>query len=242
MEWRTGVAELVERLALQRQPVAVRYVESASPEPPAAAPEACEALLRASQGETVVVAGGAAGCALGTHYLGLAGLSGEESRRAFEEFVFDEKRSACFIEEVPGAETPRVAPPARQGSRVILSPLADLPEPPDVVLFVCEFEQACRLIALDVPETGAPAAMEMRGPTCHRAIGYPLVTGQLNVTLMSHLGRRLHGFRADDVLVSVPGARLLRMLDRARRGAGPDIHIPDVLRSMLLNRRRGSEN
>ncbi|MFB3817053.1 MAG: DUF169 domain-containing protein [Candidatus Methylomirabilales bacterium] len=241
MGWRTRLAELVERLALQRQPVAVRYVASPPPAPRGGAPEPCEALLRASQGETVILASDGA-CALGSHYLGLDRLSPEQGRRAFEDFVFDQRRSACFIEEVPGADSTTVPPPARQGSLVILSPVRDLEDPPDVLLFICGFEQACQLIALDVPETGAPARMEMRGPTCHRAIGYPLVTGRLNVSLMSHVGRRLHGFRADDVLVSVPGARLLRMLDRATRGEGPGLQIPAALRSMLQERCRGSQN
>lgn len=242
MEWRTRLAELVERLALQRQPVAVRYAESGPAEPADGAPEPCEALLRASQGETLILAGGTAGCALGTYYLGLGALSAEQGHRAFQDFVFDEKRSACFIDEVPGSERTSVPPPAKQGGVVILSPVADLETPPDVLLFVCEFEQACQLIALDAAESGGPTRMEMRGPTCHRAIGYPLVTGRLNVSLMSHVGRRLHGFRAGDLLVSVPGPRLLHMLERLVPGQWPGIEIPAALRSMLQERCRGSEN
>jgi uncharacterized protein (DUF169 family) len=242
MEWRTRLAELVERLGLQRQPVAVRYVQSAAVQLGSGVPEACEALLRASQGETLILESGTAGCALGTYYLGLDGPAAEQGQPALEEVVVDEKRSACFIDEVPGAERTTVSPPAKRGCAVILSPVADLEAPPDVLLFICEFEQACQLIALDMPGSAGPPRMEMRGPTCHRAIGYPLVTGRLNVSLMSHVGRRLHGFAADDLLVSVPGARLLRMLDRTGRGEGPGVRIPAALRSMLAKNCRGTEN
>lgn len=246
MVWREQVAELIEQLDLKRKPVAVRYEQRTIPNPDAAAENlsACEAFLQASEGRFVRLSAANSSCSLGAYFLRLRTRSASNGAKAFEELLFDEEKANCFIEEVPPAQVSTGYRLPAIGDSLLLSPLETTEARPDLVLFICTFEQACKLIALDCHGAEAPAPMEMRGPICHRAITYPLVSGYLNVTLMSHASRRIHGYRADDLLVAASAERFERMLGNlAHLASGPpDIQIPDALRSLLHERCRATEN
>ncbi len=243
--WRAQVAALVEQLDLKRKPIGVRYVAAAgAPEPDLLDDKmgGCEAFLRASEGHRVWLSAANSTCKLGPYWLGLRGESASEKPKSSPEV--EDQREACFIEEVPGAEAadPRGVPP--MGDFLLLSPLETTETRPDLVLFICTFEQACKLMALDCHGSKPPGPIEIRGPICYRAVTHPLASRALNVTLMSHAGRRAHGYRADDLLVSVPADRFESMMRTLAEliAAAREVEIPDALRSLFRARCRGTDN
>ena len=79
---------------------------------------------------------------------------------------------------------------------------------PDLVLFICNPAQACRLLALDHYWDGIPPRVEVAGSLCHSAISYPLTTGHTNVTFGDWTARRMQKYPTDAVFVTVPYERL----------------------------------
>jgi uncharacterized protein (DUF169 family) len=239
------IRDLMAQLELTRKPVAVRYAPEAGPSAETTTDgtlPACEAVRLASEGSVLRLGTDSSACALGPHFLRIGRPSAEDAGKAFEELLFSGDKASCFLEEVPGAQPVGVQTRGPLGNSLILSPLEAAQARPDVVLFVCNFEQACRLIALD-SQDGQPGTVELRGAACYRAMTYPMVSGNLNVTLMNNAGRLRHGYRADDLLVSIPIARFERMLAGAARAGDPGgADIPDSLRALLRERCSGADN
>jgi uncharacterized protein (DUF169 family) len=235
----------MHHLDLERRPVAVRYERSPGIAPRAARPmAACEAVLMASQGGAIRMGVGDSSCRLGPQALRLGEGSAEDRRPPLDAPPFDEEMGSCFIEEIPAVETGGTPPPPTLGDSVILAPLDGADARPDLVLLICNFEQACKLIALAGHEAEPLPRVEMRGASCYRAITYPLLSGNVNVTLMSRAGRRVHGYGAEDLLVSVPVERFERMLEALALlwGGQPNVEIADRLRALLRDRCPGSDN
>ena len=93
--------------------------------------------------------------------------------------------------------------------------------PPDIVVFICNAEQGCRLVTLDTYATGIPPRPVMSGATCYQAITYPVVSGELNVSLMDYTSRRIKGFKPSDLIVSIPYHRfhgVMRGIDGCTAG------------------------
>ena len=74
----------------------------------------------------------------------------------------------------------------------------------------------------------------MAGATCHQAIAYPVVTGELNVSLMDYTSRRIRGYKPEDLLVSIPYHRFLgvmRSIDHCTAGRAR-MEIPESFRRL----------
>jgi uncharacterized protein (DUF169 family) len=83
---------------------------------------------------------------------------------------------------------------------------------PDFILFICNAEQACRLVTLDSYDTGIPPRIEMAGATCHQVEAYPVATGELNVSLWDYTSRHIRGYKPEELLASIPYHRFLGVI------------------------------
>jgi uncharacterized protein (DUF169 family) len=104
---------------------------------------------------------------------------------------------------------------------VIFSPLEKAELMPDLVVFLCNPEQACRLVTLATYPEGRPPRLEMAGSTCHMVIAYPLVTGEINVSLLDYASRKYQDYEPNELFVTIPSdlmPGLMWSLDRC--GAG----------------------
>jgi uncharacterized protein (DUF169 family) len=227
-------------------PVAVRYERNGRPGPGAteAKTSACVAFLQASEGRVLRMSVADFSCSLGPYCLGVGEASAASAQEAFEKVILDPERASCFVDAIPEALAPAGRLQPGFGDTVVFSPLDPEGTRPDLVVVICTFDQACKLIALDCHPGVGPVPMELRGTTCYRAVTYPLMAGYLNVTLMSNASRTLHGYRPDDVLVSVPAERFERMLGNLQSltTARVEADIPDALRTLFRDRCRQTDN
>jgi uncharacterized protein (DUF169 family) len=61
----------------------------------------------------------------------------------------------------------------------------------------------------------------MAGSTCHIVIAYPLVTGEINVSLMDYASRKYQEYESSELFVTIPYDRiagLMWSLDRCSAG------------------------
>jgi uncharacterized protein (DUF169 family) len=77
-----------------------------------------------------------------------------------------------------------------------------------------------RILGLAGYWEGASIKAELTGPACRTGVTYPLVTGEIGVSLLDFGARRLARFAADQLLVGVPFHRLIGIMHALDHGAG----------------------
>lgn len=235
MEWKNYAKEIKTVLGMAGSPIAITY----STEPPAVAAggrhRVCDAFLKVWGGEIIDLTAKSSSCRGGSWHLGLAERPQGEGDKALKEFLVKGEKLFCSVAVFHRAQYLCAAPPFGLAEHVVLSPMEKAEFEPDVVLFICNPVQACRLVTLDTYATGVPPKLEMCGSTCHQAVAYPVVTGELNVSLMDYTSRQLQGYKAEDLLVSIPYHRFLgvmRSLDRCTAGRAK-FEVPESFRRLI---------
>ncbi len=232
MEWKKQSEEIRQLLGLTGSPVAITY----SLEPYQGAVKGrrrvCDALILARDGAIIDLSAESSGCPGGTHYLGLCEMQ-RGGDRALKDFLVNGEKLYSSIAVLYRAQALATPPPVGMGEHVIMGPLGEVDLTPDLILFICNPAQACRLVTLDTFDTGIPPKIEMGGATCHQAVGYPVVAGELNVSLMDYTSRRIKAYGPNDLIVTVPLHRfpgIMRGIDRSTAGRAP-FEVPESFRN-----------
>jgi len=235
MEWINYAQEIKSLLNLEGSPIAVTF----STKPPASAlagkHRVCDAFLKARQGETIDLTSYTSLCRGGSTYLGLIEPPVGEEQDALFDFLVNGEKLACSVAVFHRMRALSPPPPTSLTAHVILSPLEKAEARPDLVLFVVNAEQACRLVTLDQYDTGIPPRIHMAGATCYQVIGYPIVTGELNISVMDFTSRRIRGYKPEDLFVTVPYHRfhgIMRSIPKCTAGTAK-MEIPEAFRKMM---------
>jgi len=235
VEWHDYANEIKDVLKLKGSPIAITY----SMKPPRhAVPgkhRVCEALLEARDGKVIDLTTSTSACQGGAWHLGLLEPPAGEEAKALKDFLVKGEKLFCSISVFYRMQALTMAPPTGLAEHVILSPMERAQYKPDAVLFICNALQACRLITLEGYETGIPPKLEMAGATCHQAVAYPIVSGELNVSLMDYTSRRIQGYTAEELLVTIPYHRfhsVMRSIEGCTAGRAK-MEITDSFRHLL---------
>ena len=221
MEWKADSDHIRELLGLEGSPIAITFSMSPPSTSVKGKHRVCDALLLARDGNVIDLTASTSACNGGTWHLGLGERPKGEGDRALKEFLVNGEKLYCSIATFHRAQALSTPPPLGLADHVILSPLNRAELRPDVVLFICNAQQACRLVTLDSYDTGIPPRIEMSGSTCHQAVAYPVVSGELNVSLMDYTSRRIRGYKPEDLLVAIPYYRfhgVIRSIDHCTAG------------------------
>lgn len=207
-EWRGWGEELQALLGLKGWPVAVTYTF----DPPAGAARdkcrVCTALLAARAGKILDLTKDNQQCGGGNFQLGLTPRPAGRESKPLKDFLVSGEKLYCSLAAYQRAVTLSPPPPLGLADHVMLAPLPQADLKPDVVVFILNAEQACRLVALDTYDHGIPPRLHMAGATCFQAITYSLVTGELNVSLMDYTSRHIKAYKSSDLIVTAPYHRL----------------------------------
>ena len=210
--WKEELASLVELLGLEYRPVAVTFtndeVDSGSRE----RISFCRALKRAAAGETFVIGKENSSCPGGSWHCGLADPPSGEGRRFIQKLLTLGEKLTHSIVSFHRMQALGSPPPTGLSERVVMGPGEKAELRPDLVVFLCDGEQACRLITLDHYWDGIPLRVELTGSLCHAAIAYPVVTGRSNVTFGDWTARRMQKYPPEVVFVSVPYERMANLV------------------------------
>jgi uncharacterized protein (DUF169 family) len=235
MEWKDYAKIIRGLLELKGNPVAITY----SMKPPSKSIgrnyRVCDAFLKVRDGKVIDLTESTSACAGGTWHLGLSERPKGEADKALKDFLVNGEKLYCSIAAMHRSQALTTPPPLGLADHVVFSPLDKAEFRPDIVLFICNAEQACRLVTLDGYDTGIPPKLEMFGSTCHQAVAYPLVSGELNVSLMDYTSRRIGGFKSEDLLVSIPYHRfhgVMRSVDHCTAGRAK-MEIPESFRRFM---------
>lgn len=171
MYWQAWSGRLRKELDLETEPVAVSFEGTAAAgEPPVAGrASVCQALRRASHGETVTISAETCGCPGGLVSLGLGQLPPEAKERLVDFLVGKEKvyASRAALHRSQGI----VPPPFGMARAVVFAPLASACLRPDLVLFLGPPGSLHRLAGiLHALDHGAGGAREERPEAAERRV------------------------------------------------------------------------
>lgn len=221
MIWREYSQRLKEVLSLEGSPIAVTYSMTPAAEATEGKHMVCRALPAARNGATINLSRESCACPGGVWHLGLGPRPSGEAFRGLQRFLVEGEKLFCSIAAFHRGMQLTSPPPLGLAEYVVLSPLERAEFMPDLVVFLCNAEQACRLVTLATYPDGVPPRTEIAGSACHMAIAYPLVSGEINVSLMDYTARKYMKYKPEELFVTIPYhkmAGLMWSIDRCSAG------------------------
>lgn len=220
MYWQKWSDRLKGELKLTTEPVAITFAGPPAPGGPVPHGKAsvCQALKRASEGECIAISVETCGCPGGLVSLGLGQLPPDGKERLVQ-FLVEKEKVYCSRAALQRGQGITPAP-LGAASQVVFSPLATAALQPDLVAFVGPPGSLHRLIGLAGYWEGASIKAELTGPACRTGVTYPLVTGEIGLSLLDFGARRLARFDDDQLLVGIPFHRLISIMHALDHGAG----------------------
>ena len=204
MDWRDYSPILKDMLALEGSPIAVTYSMT-----PASGAESgkhawCQAMPEVRSGAIINFSKESSACPGGTWHLGLGPRPSGDQDKLLKNFLVNGEKLFCSIATFHRTMSLTASPPEGLAEYVVFSPLEKAEFMPDLVVFLCNPEQACRLVNLAMYPDGKPPRAELAGATCHMVVAYPVVTGEINVSLMDYTSRKGRGYKAEELFVTIP--------------------------------------
>jgi uncharacterized protein (DUF169 family) len=168
----------------------------------------CQALLDARDGAIINLSKESCACPGGVWHLGLGPRPSGAGDKLLKKFLVEGEKLFCSIATFHRAMSLTTQPPLGLAEYVVLSPLEKAEIAPDLVVFLCNPEQACRLVTLATYPDGLPPKTEIVGATCHMVIAYPLVSGELNISLLDYTSRKYQSYKPEELFVTIPYHKL----------------------------------
>jgi len=202
MIWQTYAKTLTDLLKLERKPVGVTFTYEDVSEIPAPSCRPCTAWLEAAQGKTLRLAAENTNCPGGKIYLGFSPYPTGKQYLALKKFLIEGEKLCENLAVWQRFRSYGVDLPHDLADNVVFAPLETARLKPQLVVFLANPEQISRLMALSIYGDGLPPRLHMIGSACQQVIAYPLVKGELNVSLMDPTVRHL--YKPEEMALTVP--------------------------------------
>ena len=198
-------------LGLRYEPLAISFTNEEVSSGKYEKTAICHALKRSAEGECFVIDENVSTCPGGSRFCGFTEIKSEQKRR-LQWFLTKGEKLTSSIVSFERMQTLATPPPTGLADRIVICPLDKTDIRPDIVLFLCNAEQACRLITLDTYWDGVSPKQEIIGSLCHTAISYSIMTGFTNISMGDWTARRNQKFDSDILFLSVPYERINNLI------------------------------
>lgn len=164
---------------------------------------ACEAIDVVRREKAVVnLSWESCNCIGGKYYLGLAAVPKEQIIRVVmdvHKMFASEQIAQRFLDNVP--------PPSGWGNVVVIARLSDMSVEPDLVLSVCNADQANRIVSLLMYSGLRPFTYNLVSAGC-TSLAHSMVTGEVDINFITgHARRRVPNFAGHELIVAMPFKR-----------------------------------
>lgn len=173
----------------------------------------CRALKLAVEGESFVIDEDVSTCPGGSQFCGFSEPHSGKQKRRLQQFLTKGEKLTSSIVTFERMRALAVPPATDLADKVVISPLDKAEIRPDMILFLCNGEQACRLITLDTYWDGKSPQQQIIGALCYSAIVYTIMSGNTNMTVGDWTARSHQNFKPDILFLSIPYERINNLID-----------------------------
>ena len=237
-KWQEFAWALKEELKLEALPVGISIIEGKS----ANAQEKvriCKAFLEAAKGKTIEINADNNACFGAAWHLGFHRLQKDSKvMQMVRKFVVEGEKLFSSYEVLDTLMSQIEEVPDNSDSHFLLCPLEKCEYKPQIVLFVCNPLEACRLLTLLTFIDGVMPKIKIGGPTCRMAVMYPLLSGQANISFYDYTARKLCNVDKDKLLVVIPYQRIAKVVESIEKctAGRAKMEYPQEFREFLQKR------
>jgi uncharacterized protein (DUF169 family) len=210
--------EFEDTLGLDSCLIGVRYSDKPDPKGDTERKlAACEAIDVVRKEKTVInLSPESCNCIGGKYYLGLAPVPKEQIIR-----VVMDVHKMFTSEQLAHKFLNNVTPPMGRGNFVVVAPFSEMSEEPDLVLSICNAEQANRIVSLLMYSGQQPFTYNLVSAGC-TSLANPLITGEIDINFITdHARRRVPNFASYELIIAMPFAKFQEALaNMPHAGAG----------------------
>jgi len=237
-EWQQFSLELKELLGLEFSPVAINCLKKPLSGPQEKKLRICRAILDAGKGQALQIDKNNNACFGAAWHLGFHQLKDKKTVDMVKKFVVEGEKLFCSYQALDKLISQMEEVPDNADSCFLLSPLESSQLEPQLVIFVCNAEAACRLLTLGIFLDGIMPKIKIGGPTCRMAIISPLLTQEINLSFYDYTARKICNVDKDKLLVAIPYHKiplLIENIDKCSAGKAK-IEYPQEFREFLQKR------
>ncbi len=238
-EWQAFSSTLKELLNLESSPVGISCIKDAEPVASGDKVRICRAFLEAAKGKTLQIHRENNACFGAAWHLGFHKLEKDSKvTDMVRKFVVEGEKLFCSYQALERLVSQMQELPDNSNSTFLLCPLEKCEDKPQLVMFVCNPDVACRLLTLAIFSNGVMPRIKIGGPTCRMALMYPLLAGELNISFYDYTARKMCNVEKDKLLISIPYQRFLKIvenIDKCTAGRAK-IEYPQEFREFLQRR------
>jgi len=223
---------------LENSPVAIKCVANKKSSADKGKVRICRAMIDAANGQTLEVCRENNACFGANWHLGFSKVGDPKIAGMIKQFVVEGEKLFSSYEALDKLLSQIEDVPDNKDACFVLAPLENMESEPDLVVFVCNPEQACRLLTFVTFFDGVMPKIKIGGPTCRMTIMYPLLSGEVNVSFQDYTARKMCKMEKDKLLVSMPFKfipAIIKTIDKCSAGTAK-VEYPQQFREFLQKR------
>jgi uncharacterized protein (DUF169 family) len=237
-DWQGFSSILKELLNLEYSPVAINVLKEPLLKSTDKKLRICRAILDAGKGQTLQIDKETNACFGAGWHLGFHKLEDKKVLGMVKKFVVEGEKLFCSYEALDKLVSQMEEVPDNVHSYFLLSPMETCALEPELVIFICNPEAACRILTFVTFSDGLMPKIKIGGPTCRLSIIYPLITGEVNLSFYDYTARKICNVEKDKLIISIPYKRiplLIESIDKCTAGTAK-IEYPQEFREFLQKR------
>lgn len=198
----------------------------------------CRAILDAAAGKSLKVNKTNNACFGASWHLGFSQIKDPQVIKMIKKFVVEGEKLFCSYEALDKLISQMEPVPDNSDNCFELTPVSNIEHEPELIIFVCNPEQACRLLTLVTFSDGIMPNIKIGGPTCRMAIMYPLYSQEVNISFQDATARKMCNMDKNLLFVSIPAKRIpqiVKNIDKCSAGTAK-IEFPPEFRQFLQQR------
>lgn len=243
-EWQRYSLEFRDLLKLEYSPVAINCVTGEVDFQPGEKVRICRAILDAGKGRVITIGKENNACFGASWHLGFQKITDENIKNMIKKFVVEGEKLFCSYEALDRMLSQMSEVPNNAKKYFILSPMEKAESEPELIIFICDANSACRILTLLIFLDGIMPKIKIGGPTCRMIIMEPLITGEMNLSFYDYTARKMCNVEKDKLLIAVPYKKIpevVKSIDCCSAGRAK-IEFPPEFRKFLLSRLTGEED
>jgi len=216
-EWQGYGITLKELLNLEYSPVAINYIQGTLLKNTNKKIRICQAILEAGKGSVCQIDKENNACFGASWHLGFLGTKERRIEGMIRKFVIEREKLFVSHQALEKLLAQVEELPRGPDAYFTLAPLEKCALIPQLAIFICNPEAACRLLTLATFSDGLMPKIKIGGPTCRMSVIYPLLSQEINLSFYDYTARKMCNLEKDKLIITIPYRKLPQIIESIGR-------------------------